>query len=112
MTFDRLFISFLVREEFNLTKFEEILEQQRRHCVDKGLNLPFHGRTEMDTADVKILKIKERRKSIRFIFQDEEDADDAEEESEGGEPEDEMDAQQGSGSPGTTIGIPPTVHDT
>jgi hypothetical protein len=67
MTFDRLFISFLVREEFNLTKFEEILEQQRRQCVDKGLNLPFHGRTEMDTADVKILKIKEHEK-VQDVF--------------------------------------------
>jgi hypothetical protein len=62
MTFDRLFILFLGREEFNLTKFEEILEQQRRHCVDKGSNLPFHGRTEMDNAEVKILKIKEDEK--------------------------------------------------
>ncbi len=46
-----------------------------------------------------------------FSFQDDEDADEAEEESEGGEPDDEMDAQQGAGSPGTAVGVAPTVHD-
>ena len=35
-----------------------MLEQERRHCVDKGLNLPFHGRTEMDNGDVKIRRNK------------------------------------------------------
>ncbi|CAF0911864.1 unnamed protein product [Rotaria sordida] len=82
-----------VREEFSLAKFEELLEQERRHNIEKGVNLPFHGRTEMDNTD------------------DDEDADEAEEESEGGEPDDEMDAQHGPGSPGNTIGTGAIPHD-
>ncbi|CAF2406071.1 unnamed protein product [Rotaria sp. Silwood2] len=82
-----------VREEFSLAKFEELIEQERRHSIEKGVNLPFHGKTEMDNAD------------------DDEDADEAEEESEGGEPDDEMDAQQGPGSPGTTVGAGVTPQD-
>ncbi|UJR21482.1 hypothetical protein I4U23_024566 [Adineta vaga] len=82
------------REELNLTKLEEMLDQARRQCLEKGLNLPFHGKTEMDNAE------------------DDEDADEAEEESEGGEPDDEVDAQQGLGSPGIAAGIPPTPLDT
>jgi hypothetical protein len=30
---------FLVREEISLAKFEEILEQERRHYVEKGIFL-------------------------------------------------------------------------
>ncbi|CAF0780978.1 unnamed protein product [Adineta steineri] len=76
-----------VREDVSLAKFEEILEQERRRYVEKGLNLPFHGRTEMDNGD------------------DDEDGDEAEEESEGGEQDDEMDAQQGPGSPGNGANV-------
>ncbi|CAM4770292.1 unnamed protein product [Rotaria magnacalcarata] len=54
-----------VREDVSLAKFEETLEQERRRHLEKGLNLPFHGRTEMDNGD------------------DDEDGDEAEEESEG-----------------------------
>ncbi|CAF1305459.1 unnamed protein product [Rotaria socialis] len=75
-----------VREDVSLAKFEETLEQERRRHLEKGLNLPFHGRTEMDNGD------------------DDEDGDEAEEESEGGEQDDEMDAQQGPGSPGNGVG--------
>ncbi|CAF0919920.1 unnamed protein product [Adineta steineri] len=82
-----------VREEMSLTKLEEILEQSRRNYIERGTNLPFHGKAEMDNTD------------------DDEDADEAEEESEGGEPEDEMDAQQGSSSPGTAVGVPPAPLD-
>ncbi|UJR27350.1 hypothetical protein I4U23_008643 [Adineta vaga] len=76
-----------VREDISLAKFEDILEQERRRYVEKGLNLPFHGRTEMDNGD------------------DDEDGDEAEEESEGGEQDDEMDAQQGPGSPGNGTNV-------
>jgi len=31
------FLIFLVREEISLAKFEEILEQERRHYVEKGI---------------------------------------------------------------------------
>ncbi len=66
----------------------------------------------MDNADVRIFQIKANKKKCTiFIFQDDEDADEAEEESEGGEPDDEMDAQQGAGSPGTVVGVAPTTHD-
>lgn len=34
-----LLFFFLVREEFSLAKFEEILEQERRHYVEKGILL-------------------------------------------------------------------------
>lgn len=40
-----------------------------------------------------------------FVFQDDEDGDEAEEESEGGEQDDEMDAQQGAGSPGNGANV-------
>jgi len=76
-----------------------------------GVNLPFHGRTEMDNADVRTWSKKKQQHVIIFAFQDDEDADEAEEESEGGEPDDEMDAQQGAGSPGTAAGVPPAALD-
>lgn len=62
-----IILCFSVREDLGLAKLEEILEQERRRYVDKGFfphqcvmfidrivgfNLPFHGRTEMDNAEV------------------------------------------------------------
>ena len=66
-------VIYLAREDLSLTKFEELLEQERRRYIDKGKkqfldssrqaslcscltsggNLPFHGKTEMDNADVR-----------------------------------------------------------
>ncbi|CAF1312288.1 unnamed protein product [Adineta ricciae] len=97
------------REESSLTKLEEMLDQTRRQCLEKGfslqkfriirisiisgVNLPFPGKADVDSAE------------------DDEDADEAEEESEGGEPDDEVDAQQALGSPGTATGAPPVPLD-
>ncbi|CAF0722697.1 unnamed protein product [Adineta ricciae] len=81
------------REESSLTKLEEMLDQTRRQCLEKGVNLPFPGKADVDSAE------------------DDEDADEAEEESEGGEPDDEVDAQQALGSPGIATGAPPLPLD-
>ena len=72
------------------------------------MNLPFHGRTEMDHGEVRKLS---RKFFLTFFSQDDEDAEEAEEESDGGEPDDEMDAQQGSASPGASTNIPPQPLD-
>ena len=67
-----------------MAKFEEMLEQERRHHIEKGtslprfahqstnfnlhlgVNLPFHGRTEMDNADVRIFFIGPSSEILSF----------------------------------------------